>query len=227
MGNVVYSPEKAHKHVAGLIFDMDGVLFDTERDSILNIIETAAEMGFTVTREFVIENMGRNMAEESVIYSRELGPAFDADQFWSRYWLKRNERYDKYGMPLKEGAVTLAKAAKEKAVACVVASSSPRAEVWKAIDRAHLRPYFVDVVSGDMFEHSKPAPDIFLTAARVLRHRPEVCMAIEDSLNGLRAARAAGVLVSFVKDIPDYPEDTLKKYCDFSFDSAADIAALL
>lgn len=223
----IYCPAKAAARPEGLIFDMDGVLFDTEKDSVPNIIETAAEQGFTVTREFVIENMGRNMAEESLIYAAALGPGFDPERFWRRYWQKRNEKYDREGMPVKEGALALLRAAEERGVPCAVASSSPAGEVRRALDRAGLLSRFACVVGGDMFRRSKPEPDIFLVGARELRAAPERCMVIEDSLNGMKAARAAGMIVAFVRDIPDYPESELKKVCDLAFDSAAEIAPLL
>lgn len=227
MARVIYANQKLKNPIHGLIFDMDGVLFDTERDSLPNIIRIGKEMGVDIPLEFVIENMGRNQAEESILMRELLGSGFDTDTFWDRYWTDRNRRYDACGMPVKEGAVKLLEAALEKQCPCVVASSSPCSEVWKSLDRANLRRYFVDVVGGDLFEHSKPAPDIFLAGAKLLGVSPQRCMVIEDSLNGLKAARAAGTLVAFVKDIPSYPESELRRYCDFSFDSAADISEML
>ena len=228
MSYVVYGEKDPQEiQIEGLIFDMDGVLFDTERDSIASIIRIGKEMGFEIPREFIIKNMGRNQAEESVIYREFLGDSFDPEEFWRRYWTDRNARYDRQGMPIKPGAMELLKAALEKKIPCVVASSSLREEVWKSVDRVALREYFVDVIGGDMFEHSKPQPDIFLVGANVIGIKPENCMVIEDSLNGMKAARAAEMIVAYVKDVPTYPESELKKYCDFSFESAADIIPLL
>lgn len=223
----IYNPEKARPQVQGLIFDMDGVLFDTERDGIEFAIQIAAEAGYTITREFAIENLGLNREEEEASYARALGPGFDAWAFWEKYWQRRREKYAREGMPVKEGAVSLLRAAREKGLPCAVASSSPAEEVRLSLELAGLTPYFSAVIGGDMVRRSKPEPEIFLTAAGALGLPPDRCLVIEDSLNGLRAARAAGAVSVFVRDIPEYPEETLQKYCDLRFDSAAEIAQLL
>ena len=227
MGKKTYSNARPDVSVLGLIFDMDGVLFDTERDSIVNIIRIGGEMGFTISREMVITNMGRNMAEEKVIYRKALGDAFDADKFWDLYWEDRYRRFEKTGIPVKAGALGLLKIAKERGIPCVVASSSPSAEVWKALKMANIDTYFSGVIGGDMFEKGKPNPDIFLAGAKILGLDPENCIVIEDSLNGMKAGRAAGMQVVFVKDIPSYPEEELDRYADYSFDSAEEIVEIL
>ena len=78
-----------------------------------------------------------------------------------------------------------------------------------------------------MFEKSKPSPDIFLTAAELLGLEPENCMVIEDSLNGMKAGRAAGMQVVHVKDVPEYSEEDLDRYADYAFDSIEEAAELL
>ena len=78
-----------------------------------------------------------------------------------------------------------------------------------------------------MFEKSKPDPDIFLTAARQLDLPPENCLVIEDSLNGLKAGRAAGMQVVYVKDVPSYSEEELDRYADYAFDQIEEAAELL
>lgn len=226
MNTTASTPARHMPPILGLLFDMDGVLFDTERDSVRAIIRIGSEMGFEIPEEFIIRNFGRNMAEESVIYRDFLGPAFDADEFWRRYWVDRNRRYSS-GMPVKEGALRLLSFANQRQIPCVLASSSPTDEVRVSLRRAGLEEMFRDVIGGDQFEHSKPEPDIFLIAVKSLGLDAANCLVIEDSLNGLKSGHAAGAQVAFVKDVPDYPEELLQQFCDYAFDSADEIIPLI
>ena len=96
MGKRVYSSARPGLPVKGIVFDMDGVLFDTEKDSVERIIRLGKQLGFDISREMVITNMGRNMAEESRIYREILGERFDGDTVFGEAAMRvRDDRNSK------------------------------------------------------------------------------------------------------------------------------------
>lgn len=99
---------------------MDGVLFDTERDSLPLVAQLGKEMGMDIPRSFIIENMGRNQHNLNIIYTQKFGDKFQPEKFWGQYWERRNAKYDAYGQPVKQGAINLLKKAKQKGLPCKV-----------------------------------------------------------------------------------------------------------
>jgi HAD superfamily hydrolase (TIGR01509 family) len=139
------------------------------------------------------------------------------------------ERYRREGPPEIAGATrTVARVAADRPVA--VASSAHPAVIDAALDALGLRPSLSAVVSSDEVEHGKPAPDVFLEAARRLGVPPSACLVVEDSLNGVRAARAAGMTVVLVPNaaVPPAPgaaelaDAVLPRLADLDVDALAD-----
>lgn len=227
MGSNVKKNEKPLGAPNALLFDMDGVLFDTEGTSINSIVEIMKSMGFNVPREFIIRNMGMGQNDLSQAYRTLLGDSFVPEVFWSKYWENRNNLYNKTGMPVKNGIIELLQAAHDRQIPCIVASSSPQKEVLASIKRAGLEQYFCNAVGGDMFEHCKPEPDIFIVASQIVGVDLPHCLVLEDSLNGIMSAYKAGAQVGFIKDIVDYDSELLAQYCDYTFNSALNVIALL
>ena len=212
--------------VRALLIDMDGVLFDTEKRSIESIIDIIGRQGLTITREYIVAHMGLGPKDILKCYSQHLGPRFDGQLYWDTYWRERNDFYNQHGMPVMAGIEELLKRAAEKGVPCVLASSSPQKEALKSLVRAGVDGYFANAVGGDMFEHAKPEPDIYLTAAGLVNVPIGKCLVLEDSPNGLKAGRAAGAVTCMIPDVVPFTE-ALRPYCDYLSDSAIDCQALL
>lgn len=189
-----------------ILMDMDGVLFDTESYSINLIIRTVAEQGLVIEREFIIQNMGLGPKDILRTYSEHLGAQFDPQLYWNRYWEQRNAFYNSNVTPLLPDAVKLLKWCKDNGIVTILTTSSPKTEAKKSLIRAGIDIYFDNIVGGDMFEHSKPKPDIYLTAARVAGVPIEQCVVLEDSLNGLIAGRRSGAVTVMIPDIVPYSE---------------------
>lgn len=183
----------------GAIFDMDGTLFDTERLYAKNWGVSAEFLGLTPNPNFpyaVAGTSGEGMLEVVRRYYPEIDPQVLIDECMSR-----TEKAVQRGIPEKPGMREILAFFRENRVKIAVASSSSRAGILSKLRRSGIAGFFEAVVSGEEVEHGKPAPDIFLKAARQLGAAPENCFVFEDSINGARAGIAAGCMTVMIPDL--------------------------
>lgn len=193
------------------IFDMDGLMFDTERVFVSAWDYAGEKMGLGKTGYMVLKTLGMNTAGCNQTWRDEFGEDVDLDALWrySREFLE--DYYSRYTVTVKKGLYDLLTYLRRKGYKLAVASSTNRQKVEQHLNSAHVRQYFDAVVTGDMVENSKPAPDIYLKAAAALGEKPEECYALEDSRNGLLSAHAAGCKPIMVPDLWQ-PDDVVKQF---------------
>ena len=193
-----------------IIFDMDGVIFDSERVSVEEWKELSKKYGFENIEIPYYKCIGVNAATTRKIMLDFYGEDFPYDEYCREQSQKYHEEFDGGRLPLKKGVEELLKYLKKEGFFVAIASSTRRALVEQQIVDAGLRPYFDRIVGGDMVEKSKPEPDIFLKAIEGLEVKPEEVLVIEDSYNGIRAAYNAGMIPVMVPDLVE-PDDEMKE----------------
>ena len=200
----------------GAIFDMDGLLFDTENiyQEIWN--ELAAENGVTLGADFVGDICGTSGAHMCRVIEKHYGVA-DGSIIMEEC-MKRVRQKLKVHVPKKAGAERIVKAFCDKDIRLAVASSSYPEQIESNLKLAGMRGYFDVVVSGKEVKHGKPAPDIFLLAAERIGCTPETCYVFEDSENGIRAGKAAGCTAIMIPDVLA-PSEKIKKLVDGIYES--------
>lgn len=184
-----------------IVFDMDGILFDTERLSMESWRQAALQMELGDIEEGIYGCIGLNRTDCRILMKRLYGEAFPYEQFIACNSALFQERVEREGLPVKKGASRLLAWLKERGAKIALASSTRVASVKSHLDRAGFAPYFQVVVGGDMVEHSKPCPDIYLLACSMLNVDPCRTIAVEDSPNGIRSAHAAGMLPVMIPDM--------------------------
>lgn len=184
-----------------VVFDMDGVLLDTERLCLDSWLAVAQAQGLKGMEEVFLRCIGLNGNDTVRVVKEAYGEDFNYDGFRVQASAWFHDYIDKKGMPVKPGAVAILKWMKEQGWRVGLASSTREARVRSQLEQVGLLDYFSVVVTGDMVEHSKPLPDIYLIACRELGVKPEEAYAIEDSPNGIRSAHAAGMKPIMVPDM--------------------------
>jgi HAD superfamily hydrolase (TIGR01509 family) len=193
-----------------LIFDMDGLMLDTERPCVRAWIEAADTMGWELPEAAVNRTVGTDEASTRKIIIDFCGPAFPYDKARALMRELILTRIEREGIPHRPGLLTLLDHLSRLDLPLGVAtSSSGEIARWK-LGKAGILERFSVLVCGDEVQRGKPAPDIFLLAAERLGQAPQNCIGFEDSPAGLTALHAAGIPSIFVKDLVEPPEEVLR-----------------
>ena len=187
-----------------VIFDMDGVIFDSERACLYTWTEAAAGYGIEDVRDVFDRCIGTNMNQTRRIVEDAYAGTFGegiADKLLSESSRLFHEIYDGGRLPVKNGVKEILEYLKSENIRCAVASSTRKAVVEAELRDAGLIDYFEEIVGGDSVKVSKPDPEIYLIACEKMKVDPARAFAIEDSYNGIRSAYAAGMRPIMVPDM--------------------------
>lgn len=184
-----------------VVFDMDGVIFDSERAVMNCWLELAQKYDITDIEKPYFACVGTTMTRTREIMLETYGEDFPYDEYARESSLMYHEKYDGGKLPMKPGVMELLSYLKEKGKKIALASSTRRETVTNQLRWAGIIDYFDVIICGDMVARSKPAPDIFLKACQELGVSPENTYAIEDSYNGIRAAHAGQLRPIMVPDL--------------------------
>ena len=194
-----------------VIFDMDGVIFDSER-LLLECWKVVADRHGVPDIEATLSLcLGVNINISRQIYFDRYGPDFPLDEYQTEVRAIFRARCPDGYPPVKPGARDLLAWLREQGVPLALASSTHTEIVRRELEGAGLLSFFDAVICGDQISRSKPAPDIFLTAAAALGADASDCFIIEDSFNGVRAAFAAGARTLMVPDVVPPDEEMREK----------------
>jgi len=209
-----------------VIFDMDGLMFDTERLVIEGWTKIGKDYNINITEEIILQSIGLDIKGTEVVFKEHLGDNFP--------FMKMREHRENYsgsfieenGVPVKEGLYELLDYLDEIGIPKAVATSTVRQKVDKLFGLTNLHNRFDAIVCGDEITKGKPNPDIFLTVANKLKVNPKDCIVLEDSINGIKAAHNAGMYPIMIPDLVK-PSPELEKLLFMKFNSLNDFKKYL
>lgn len=194
--------------IDAVIFDMDGVLIDSERISFKCFQEVFKEYNYEIDEPFYLRVIGRNFEGIKALMVEEYGDDFPFDIIYRKKADLAHEITNKNGVIVKPGVHELLDYLNKEKYKIAVASSTRKERVLELLEEAEIKDKVDYIIGGDQVENSKPNPEIFLKAAKGLDIKPENCMVIEDSDAGITAAHAAKMIGIHVPDMKFLEEET-------------------
>ena len=191
--------------VGAVVFDMDGVILDSEQLVVRSWQKIAQKYNIEDIERFCIAALGLNREAAKKLFVRMYDGRYGDEE---RYEVLKAEMAAEFHRAASEGELTLKpgvadtlKLLDDNHIPCALATSTRKEVVTMELTNLGVIDYFDKLICGDMVERSKPAPDIFLKACEELGVAPENAFAVEDSYNGVRAAHSAGMKVVMIPDL--------------------------
>ncbi|MBO0467119.1 HAD family phosphatase [Enterococcus plantarum] len=216
------------KKIDGVIFDMDGLLFDTELIYYQSTQKIADAMNFPYSKEVYLQFLGVSDEEVQENYHRiykEFGKE-KVDEFIQRSYDDTYQVFEAGKVPLKEGVLELLDFLDQQDIPRIVASSNVRPAIELLLDGAGIKDRFSDIVSAEDVTRAKPDPQIFRKALASLGTKADNTLIFEDSFHGVTAADAAGIPVIMVPDLLA-PTDEIREKTLEIFESLTQVPAYL
>ncbi|MGE9293577.1 MAG: HAD family hydrolase [Puniceicoccales bacterium] len=212
------------KHIRGVIFDMDGLMLDTERLFRQAYQQAAMEVGVDFPDALYASMVGRRADTSQRILREGLGPDAPHEDIIEGARRHYYTLLEKGGVPIRPGLLITLNYLDEVEMPRAVATSTHSGLTASKLTGSGLIKYFTVVVSGDQVEHGKPAPDIYLRAAELMGVEPEHCVVLEDSAAGLEGSHRAGMMPVLIPDLLE-PTAAMQEHAAHIFPSLTEFAA--
>ncbi len=187
--------------ITAVIFDMDGLLLDTEPISQLAWQRAGKELGFEIPTSLSLQAIGRTAKDIKALFRSKLDESFPIDSFLDKASFHYREMLREKPAPVKPGVFELLNYLEMEGIPKGVATSTRRDLAEHKLISTGLAERFQFVVAGNEVDRGKPAPDIFLRVAELLQTAPKNCLVLEDSLMGVHGAVAAEMTVFMIPDL--------------------------
>ena len=192
--------------VKAVIFDMDGLMIDSERVTFESYQRVLATMNLNMSEDFYKCLLGKTLFTVTQLFEEHYGEDFPLTDVIAKVHEDMNDRFENQGVPLKKGLIELLTYLKDNTYTTIVATSSTRQRVDHILELAHLTQYFDDSICGDEVTKGKPNPEVFLKACQKGHVQPHEALVLEDSEAGIQAAYHAQIPVICIPDMK-YPTE--------------------
>lgn len=219
--------QMSEQPIKGLVFDMDGLLFDSERVVQKSWNEVGRQMGFGERfGDHIYHTIGFNVVRREEYFKEHVSPDFPMEEFTENTRRIYHRIMEEDGVDRKPGAEALLKYAKEHGYRLALATSSRELHAQLLLKKYGLFDYFDGAVYGNMVSAGKPDPEIYLKACASIQVLPEFAIALEDAPSGIRSAAAAGMRPVMIPDLVE-PDEAVLELVWRRFDTLYDVIDLL
>ena len=211
--------------IKAIIFDMDGLMFDTEKLWEETFIVVGKKMNYNITKEFHLKTIASNYKSIEKMFQKEFGHDFPFETFYKEARNYMDSKIKKEGLKIKEGLLELLNYLKANNYLLAIASSSKKERIKWYLKMSNIDENIFNVItSGDEIKRGKPNPDIFIKTCQKLNIKEKDAIVLEDSNNGIKAAKKAGCISVLIPDLDIIEKDTI---FDYKLKSLKEVISLL